>query len=252
MEVLDATTFSTQLKIPIPTGTGGVTRQPINISMSAAGDFMFIVVKEATGQHALVTYACDISSNIYTVVSDSNIFVSTVKSNTILLANTPDGSAVFVLDAYAGKIYTINRDGSGIYQPDTKVYTINSIAKDMVASPDNGTVYILAQTNLSTSFAVIDIAKQELKEYKYPASYSTIINLQRLAISPDGTRLFITDADITGVRVVSTSSLRILQTLTWERDIRYPMGVTMLPDASSIYFACVNSNNIAQVFQINS
>ncbi|WP_126248275.1 YncE family protein [Chitinophaga rhizosphaerae] len=252
VEVLDATTFASQLKIPIPTGTGGVTRQPINISMSAAGDYMYLVVKEATGQHALVTYACDVNANIYTVVSDNNLFVSTVKSNTILLANTPDGSAVFVLDAFAGNIYTINRDAGGTYQPSSKIYTITSIAKSMVVSPDNGTVYILAQTNMMTSFLLIDIAKQELREYKYPDSYGTVINLQRLCISPDGSRLFITDADITGVRVVSTESLRIVQTLSWERDLRYPMGITMLPDASSIYLACVNSNNIAQVFQINS
>ncbi len=252
VEVLDATTFASQLKIPIPAGAGGVARQPINISMSASGDHMFLVVKEPTGQHTLVTYACDINSNIYTVISQNDLFVSTIKSNTILLANTPDAAAVFVLDAFAGKIYTINRDESGTYQPDAKVYTINSIAKSMVVSPDNGTLYILAQTNLVTSFSVIDIAKQEMKEYNYPASYGALINLQRLCISPDGTRLFITDADITGVRVVSTSSLRILQTLTWERNIRYPVGITMLPDASSIYFACLNSNNIAQVFQINS
>ncbi|MFY0255953.1 YncE family protein [Chitinophaga sp. 30R24] len=251
IQVLDATSFAPQLKIPIPDSSTGDKRLPINITISDDGINMFLLVKGDKGQYSLVVYDCDINTNSYTVIADMDLFVSTVKSNTLLLANAPDGSVVFVLDAFEGNVYTVRRSQKGGYAPDKQQLTIKSIARSMVVSPDNSTLYILAQANLTTSFTIVNAQTLAMRDINYPSSYQTLINLQQMCISPDGSRLFITDADITGVRVVSTATLRIIQTLSWQQDIRFPQGITMLPDGSSIYLACLNSNNIAQINQIN-
>ncbi|ATL48175.1 hypothetical protein COR50_13935 [Chitinophaga caeni] len=252
IDVLSTSDFTSELKIPIPDATSGEKRYPNAISISASGQNMYVVTKDSKGNYSMLIYSCDIGSNVYKVIFDQELFNSTVKSNLVLLANSPSGNHAFVLDVFSGNLYTVKRDAGGTFELLNKDITISSIAKSMICSPSNNTLYILTQINLKTGFTILDIETMEVRNYTYPVSYGQILNLQRLAISPDGSRLFATDADMTGVRIINATNLRIVQTLSYESNIRYPMGIAMVPDASAIYFTGMNSGNIAQLKQINS
>jgi DNA-binding beta-propeller fold protein YncE len=155
--VLDGNTFGLQLKIPVPDNSSGKKRQPINISMASSGANLFLLTKDETGQYCSIVYSCDIGTNSYTVLTEIDLFVSKVKSNPVMLANTPDGSTAFVLDAYQGTLYALRKAANGAYKLDTKQPVIPSIPKSMVVSPDNSTLYILAESNLVTSYSIVAV-----------------------------------------------------------------------------------------------
>jgi len=96
----------------------------------------------------------------------------------------------------------------------------------------------------------VNIADLSSKEHVFPSSYALLINFQQAVVSPDGSRLFITDANIAGVRVMSAATFRVIQTLSWS-SIQYPIGIAMQRNASALYITGFNSNNMAMINQIN-
>jgi DNA-binding beta-propeller fold protein YncE len=110
---------------------------------------------------------------------------------------------------------------------------------------------VVLQENMKSSIVVVNIKDLKSEEHQFPATYATLINFQQGVISQDGKRIFITDANIAGIRVLSTTTLRLIQTLSWEQNIQYPMGIAMQLDDSRLFIAGFFSGNMAMINQIS-
>jgi DNA-binding beta-propeller fold protein YncE len=247
VSVINTQNFYTQLNFPIPNSLAGAKQYPRALSLSQDGKTMFVAVTDATHSYSVIVFDVDADKGNY--MPKANIPLATI-NGAILFDIAPDASNAFLVDINSAKVYTIVFDTQ--YKLDPNVLTFKSIPLSMKVSPNNDFVYILTKSGMNTGFGVIDIKAKLINNYSLPASYNTKVSLQQLCISPDGKRLFITDTDVVGVRVVSTKDLRIVQTLSYENNITFPYGITILPDASHIFLAGYISNNLGQISQIGA
>jgi DNA-binding beta-propeller fold protein YncE len=252
ISILETQKFTIQSTIPIPLGVGGVLRYPVELAMSVNAQNLYTVVKDSSGNYSFLAYTCNETAGTYTVTTDVQVFTNRSTSNPILLAITPDATNAYIVSTFDQKIWNLQRGQNGVYTLNQNFLPLNLLARTMVASPDNTKLYILSQQNMNSAMTVVNTANFTSVNYPFPSSYSTIINFQQMVISPDGSRLFISDADIAGVRIMSTTTLRIIQTLSWQQNIAYPFGITMLSDASVIYLTGYNSGNMATIKQIQT
>jgi DNA-binding beta-propeller fold protein YncE len=249
IKILDTIKYDVStLTITIPGSSDGLPRFPIDLSISGDGKDIYAVARDEKGRHSLLVFDCE---NEYSIVSDMELFKSTKTSNMVLVECSPDGSHVFVLSAVDKKIWTAARDGHGSYVASPTQIQLDSLGHAMAASPDSRYLYILTQTKLNCGVSVVDIESTSIRDTPMPPSYGTEVNLQRLCVTPDGRRLLITDVELAGIRVMDTGTLRIVQSISMPNvQVMYPMGITILNDASKAFFVCMNSNNVAQIDQI--
>ena len=236
------------LTITIPDSSDGSPRFPIDLSISGDGKDIYAVARDGKGRHSLLVFDC---GNEYSKVSDMELFTSTSGSNIVQVECSPDGSHVFVLSGFDSKIWTVARDGDGSYVASPSQIQLDSdtIGNAMAASPDNRYLYILTQTGLDCGIIVVDIESMSIRDTPMPPSYGTAVNLQNLCVTPDGRRLLITDADLVGIRVIDTGTLRIVQSIKGSGG-KYPMGITALKDGSKAFFVGMNSDNMVEIDQI--
>ena len=104
---------------------------------------------------------------------------------------TPDGHRVLICDWPDHKLYVLSSaDLSQVYAID-----LGDTPNYSVVSPDGHTAYVSVNSH---SLAVVDLVSGQLVKY--------LPNLgipMRMALSPDGTRLYMQDVDVMGIRVVS-------------------------------------------------
>lgn len=247
--VMETVKFTVKKAIPIPPGAGSVQRFPIDLGMSADAANLYVVVRDTTGKYSFLAFTCDESAGTYTLNSDIDVFSNVSTANNVMLQNTPDGNNVFVLSTLDKKIWNL-RASAKKYVLNPVLVNLSILARTMVAAPDNNTLYVLMQQNMKSSMVTVNVSDLASKEHIFPSSYSILINFQQAVVSPDGSKLFITDANIAGVRVMSTATFRIIQTLSWP-SIQYPMGIAMLRNSSVLYTTGFNSANMTTINQIN-
>lgn len=249
ISVLETQHYTESGQVQIPNGEGGVARCPENMTITPDGKVLTTLVKDTNGNFDLLVFDVDISDKKYTKKADVRVFSTTVNSNTVLLTANFDATAIAIISAVNQKVWIVTYS-SGEYKLESKSYELKLFAKSMVMSPDAHHLYILSSMNTETAIDVVDIKAQVSQSYPLPASYETAINLQEMVISPDGEDLYITDANIAGIRVFNTQSLRIIQTLEYTQDVRYPSGITTTPDGLNLYFTGSNSGNLMWIGQI--
>lgn len=249
--VINTSTFKVQIEIPVP-DNDNLNTVPIDITLSADGTSLYLLTIDENGSYALLIFECDACKNIYNPQGSSlKLFTSTESSNIVLLANTPDGSIVFVSNAIQKKIYVIIRDPQEGYKLHPDAINLDAFVISLIASQDNQCLYVMTKLGMHCGFSLLDTDTLNIKNISLPASWDLISNLQAMVLSPDGQKLFVTDADVAGVRVIDTSSFRIEQSIFMNQDFSYPMGIAMLRDASRFFIAGQNSNNLAQINQIS-
>jgi DNA-binding beta-propeller fold protein YncE len=248
--VVETLKFTQKTTIPVPKGEGGVSRFPIDLGISANSMNLYTVTRDASGNYSFLAYAYDTTAGSYSLKTDVPLFTNASTANNVILRNTPDGNNVFVLSTLDKKIWALTRNSKGVYAPAKTQVSLPFLAKTMVASPDNSTLYVLLQQNMKTAIVVVNIPDLSSLEYLFPSSYSLLVNFQQAVISPDGTRLFVTDANTAGVRIISTTTLRVIQTLSWD-SVQYPMGIAMQPNGAVLYLTGFNSNNMVMINQIS-
>lgn len=251
IKIMETGTFNVTGSISIPAGEGDVSRYPVELSMSADGKNLYTVVKDSAGNYSFIAFTCDEKNATYNVNTDVFVFKNVSTSNSVLLQNTPDGTHAFVLSSLDKKIWTLIQDSNHVYQLSTTQISLSILTKTMAVSPDNSKLYVVMQQNMKTSIASVNISDLTSIETQMPSSYAILTNFQQAVVSPDSTRLFVTDANTAGVRIISTTTLRIIQTLTWQQNLQYPTGIAILPNGSSIYLTGFNSNNLAVINQIS-
>jgi len=249
ISVIETARFTVKSTITIPPGAGSVQRVPIDMTISANSANLYVITRDASGKYSFLAYTCNETANKYTLNTDADVFTNVSTSNNVMLANTPDGTNAFVLSSLDKKIWNL-RYSTDKYILNTTPVTLSILARTMVAAPDNETLYVILQQNMKSAMVTVNIANLASREHVFPSSYAMLINFQQMVPSPDGTRLFITDANIAGVRIMSTTTFRIIQTLSWE-SIEYPIGIAMLRNGSTIYITGYNSHNMTLSNQIN-
>lgn len=248
--ILETGGYTVKSTIPIPVGPGGLARFPIELGMSANGLNLYVITKDASGKYCFLAYTCDESKGSFSLKTDLTLFTSSA-SNHVMMQNTPDGNYVFVGSGSDKKIWVLQFSTNGLYSLNSNQINLDLLARTMVVSPDNNTLYVVLQENMKSSIVVLNIKDLTSEEHPFPATYATLVNFQQAVISADGKRIFITDANIAGLRVLSTSTLRVIQTLSWEQNIQYPMGVAMQRDDSRLFITGFFSGNMAMINQIN-
>ena len=248
--ILETQQYNSSGQIEIPDGEGGVVRCPQNIAITPDGKTLSTLAVDKNGNYTLLLFQVDISAKKYTKIADLPIFTSTVHSNTILMEMNFDASTIAIVNAYDQHVWVVKESGNGKYVKEPNPLNIDLIAKSMVIDPVGEKLYIVSSLNQATGFNVVNLPDMEISNFPLPASYATVMNLQEMVISPDGSSLYITDADIAGIRVVSTESLRFIQTLAYEQDVRFPSGITITPDGLNMYFTGTNSSNLLWISQI--
>ena len=248
--VVETLKFTQKTTIPVPKGEGGVSRFPIDLGISANSMNLYAVTRDASGKYSFLAYVYDATAGSYSLKTDVPLFTNASTANNVILRNTLDGNNVFVLSSLDKKIWALTRNSEGVYVPGKTQVNLPFLAKTMAASPDNGTLYVLLQQNMKTAIVVVNIPDLSSLEYLFPSSYSLLVNFQQAVISPDGTRLFVTDANTAGVRIISTTTLRVIQTLFWD-NVEYPMGIAMQPNGAVLYLTGFNSNNMVMINQIS-
>ena len=65
-----------------------------------------------------------------------------------------------------------------------------------------------------------------------------------MAVSPDGSKVYITNIGTNGVAVIDTATNAVTATIT---GLTYPLGVAVTPDGSRVYVANEGSNNVSVI-----
>lgn len=248
--LMETDEFTIKSAIPIPAGPGGVARFPIELGMSADCLNLYVITKDAVGKYCFLAYTCDESQGNFSLKTDLTLFTSSA-SNHIMMQYTPDGNYVFVGSGSDRKIRVLQFSSNGLYSLNSNEISLDLLARTMVVSPDNNTLYVILQENMKSSIVIVNIKDLKSEEHQFPATYATLVNFQQAVISADGKRIFITDANIAGLRVLSTNTLRVIQTLSWEQNIQYPIGIAMQEDDSRLFITGFFSGNMAMIDQIN-
>lgn len=251
INVLDTAKFTVKTNLPIPFGPGDAKRYPVDLGISADAQNIYAVVRDDAGNYSFISYTVDDDDALgYTLNSDISVFKNSSNANPVMMQNTPDGTNVYIISTVDKKIWNLQEKGQGSYVLNTKTVSLELLARCVAASPDNSHIYVISQQNMYSDIAVINTADFTISIRPFPGSYATLVNFQQMVVSPDNNRIFITDADIVGIRVMNAATFRIVQTLTWAQSLAYPLGITMLPNASTIYITGYNSGNMAMINQI--
>ena len=81
-----------------------------------------------------------------------------------------------------------------------------------------------------------------LENFLLPNTISFQVNA--MTISPDGSRLYVTDSNMGGVRVFSTDAMQNVENISFA-EASFPYGVAIAPDGSGLYTANSFSDNVS-------
>jgi YVTN family beta-propeller protein len=138
------------------------------------------------------------------------------------LALSPDGSFVYRVDASSQRLEALPAATGSGWSVD--IYTDGP---RIVVSPDSSTVYVASYGYV----AIVDAVDQKLVDVKSVSNSGVGI-----AISPDGSYLYLSDIWGPKVRVVSTSDFSVVATVTLPTGSK-PWGIAAAPNGSSVYVA---------------
>ncbi len=156
------------------------------------------------------------------------------------LAFSPDGRKLYV--ANQGSLTMLSTLTNQVLVPNANLpNTAPAVAGGLVASPDGRRVYV---TVGAAGIASLDAALlQNLSDESitsFPAGPSTQSSVQALAISPDGTMLYVADNLAGGVVRLITLATRVFVSSSPFGSGLIPVAVAASPDGTKIYVAVVD------------
>lgn len=241
--LLETAKFTTVKKVSLSSSS---TCVPVGLSIAAWGNMVFVLTVDTGGVYQLVVVECDMSSDSCSVVATVPLFTETA-SSTILITSVSDGSQAFVTDSVQKKMYVVSKNASGVYQLDPTTYTFILLPHGLVCAPDDSQLYVWMNEGADSAFALYDIQAGTLENFSLPANIS--LQVTGLTISPDGSRLFVTDTNFGGIRVFSTGAMQNIENISLP-GASFPMGLAVAPDASQLYTANAFSGNFSIAQQL--
>jgi YVTN family beta-propeller protein len=160
------------------------------------------------------------------------------------VAFSPDGRKLYV--ASAGRVALLSAVSNAVILPNaTYPHTANAVAGGIIASPDGRRVYVTAGAAGVTAMdaALIQPIPSE-SIGGFTAGATTSASTQALAISADGTLLYVADNLPGGVvRIVTLATKSYVSSDVFGADLM-PVAVAACPDGSKIYVAVVDPAGI--------
>lgn len=185
--------------------------------------------------------------------SEPFLYIPNRGSNTVSLINTTDNSLVSTIDVGisptsvaslpdGSKVYIVNLSSSSVSVINTSTRTVETTIEvgsqptDIVVSPQGDRVYVSNQDdNTITVINVDDNSTTFIDLFSEPLG---------LAISNDGSLLYVTLTTLNRVIAINTTSFDVVQTVqVGER----PISISVSPDGSLLYVVNVFSSTISKV-----
>ncbi|KVC62205.1 hypothetical protein WI72_10475 [Burkholderia ubonensis] len=239
---LETRRFTTSTSLPFSTSSSA---RAVATTISPFGNVIFVLSVD-NKQYQLVAIACDLKTNQYRIVSTVDLFTQTASSGHALAA-VSDGSSAYVTDSVYKKLYVVARDGTGAYKLQGKTYDFAYLPRAMNCAPDDTQLYVWMNESSTSGFARFDIAAGVLENVVLPGTVS--FQISSMTISPDGSRLYLADTNLGGVRVFSTDAMQNVENVQFA-GASFPMGVAIAPDGSGLFTANAFSDNASLGVQL--
>ena len=189
----------------------------------AVGSVPKVLEVTPDNQYILVTNWCSYTLDIISIAKQKKV-------KSIKIGRYPRGIAV---SADSSKAYIAEMGGSNIHEIDLTDFTKKLIPvgvnpRAVVLSPDNTKMYVTL--NIAGKVAAWDLVN-----HKSLGSVKTGNAARSLAISSDGTTLFVVNFKSGTLSKVRTSDLKVLQTI---KVCAEPIGITYDAPTSRTWVAC--------------
>jgi YVTN family beta-propeller protein len=253
----------------IDVGTGTV----IGTVTLAAGTNPYAVTVLSNGDAYI---ANNLSGNVTIFSTTNNAIIGniTVGANPLSIAASPDGSKVYVTNSGDGTVSVISTatntvtatittfgNPAGVaFSPDgTKAYVADGVANYVVINTATNAIITTISTGLTTLPKGIAVTPDGQYIYEVNSNtstvgvYKTIDNSNvatisvaaspyGIAISPDGTKAYVTSTSGT-ISVISTASNTVTSTIA-DGGGNQPLGVSFTPDGSKAYVVNFGASNV--------
>jgi DNA-binding beta-propeller fold protein YncE len=246
VEVVDTKRWQPVNQLDLGSLTDG---QPRALAVSADGTTLFALAGDASRNYDLIAMRIAPRGALTAIGTAVRAFTA-IGIGASGLACTPDASAAYALDGFDGKVWPVVRGDGGYALLETPV-AIGGQGAAIAIAPDGLRLFVLGRTPGQPQFNIlVSIALPSLEMETTLLPSVNDAQLGDLAVSPDGTRLFVTDALNTGIQVFDAASLRLVQMVSWSSSVQLPLGVAVTPDGSQLFTANVNSNDLAVAQQV--
>lgn len=227
--------------------SGETTGMPVALAASSDASTLFVLSSGTAGIDLTVLGA---QGGAYAPLGTVRVMGEADSGSTQTLAVAPDGAAAYVTDASASQLFVVARDKTGTYALQGKPVDVGTLPLSSAIAGDGSTLFVASEGITNGTLARVDTATLAVTNVVLPSNAQT--QLQGLAVSPDGTRLFATDGVAAGVRVFDADSLRLVQTITLATGARLPNGVAVAPDGARILTANTLSASVGVATQVQA
>ena len=243
VEVVNTSTWKPSGGFDLSPLTSGAPR---SLATSADGSTLFVLAGDASNKFDLVALAIDAEGELSPIGKAVRVF-SASKGGTAEVVAAPDGSRAYVLDEADAKIWVVAKGAQG-YALEGNSVAIGAGAVAIAGSPDGSQLYVLGRPGKSNTLTAV--ATKGLATKTLVLSSIQYSSLNGLVVSPDSSKVFVSDGAMVGIRIFDAKSLRLIQTISFENEVLNPMGVAVTPTGSQLFTANVNSNNLAVAQQV--
>jgi DNA-binding beta-propeller fold protein YncE len=220
--------------LAIPAKGGFANRQPLKVAAPGDGSRVFVLVSDgSTFQFSIVVFTN--GSNGYQLTDDVTVYTTIGNPIDPKLAAAPDGTAAYTYDALQGNLWSITAT-SGRFAAGSPLLLGVSGTAGILPSPDGSKLYIAGQVQFTTTFFLVDSAAWTFQPFTL-SEPAYQLSIQSMALSPDGTRILISDPTGGQIRFIDAQSIRFLQTIVDPGSFKAPQGVAMTPDQSRLFVA---------------
>ncbi len=198
------------------------------IEVGAVPKYVAITPDQST---VLVTNWCDYTLSI--IDRDKAKVVDTVKIGPMPrgIAITPDGKTAFVTAMWTDHVYKVD-----LTDPPEQAPVFASPGdrmRHLDMSPDGRYLYAVSATHL--------ISKIDVRTGKIVDEADVGQDPRSMAISSDGTALYVVNYDVGTMSKIRTKDMKVLQT---ERTDYHPIGITYEPTTGTVWVACYGGSII--------
>lgn len=183
---------------------------------------------------------------------------------TIVVIDTATSTRVATIDAGVGcqciapHAITASRDGSEVYAANeigNSVTVLDTATRSVVAtlpfsvvgnapvgvvvSPDNQRLYVLSGSGTTAVFVIDRASRTRIGEVLLEVAQA-----RSMAISPDGTRLYVGTYGSHSVKVIDTATLTVTATILTPQ---LPIGMAMRPDGQRLYVSGFLGNAVGSI-----
>ena len=149
------------------------------------------------------------------------------------IAVTPDGKRLYVVHSSSGDVAVVDTTTNTVV---THVAVGGTGSRDVVITSDGRFAYVANSTGSMVN--VIDTSTFAVSNIPTPAG------ARRLAFTPSGDRLFVTDFDSGFVSVIDTATRTLITNVAVGQK---PRGLAITPDGSKIYVTNVATGNVSVI-----